>query len=201
MAEDPYAKGHLIPILGGIADWLNNHWLMHWLAWVFPSLKDPTPGDTERYVLGWFGVGFVTSIAVCLLYDCVSPVRWLAYPLASLIYLIAALRVVEIIARTTIVKDVISTQRTLVLATINYVELMLWFGLFYALQYHCLHGASQPATAFYFSIITQLTIGYGDVYAMGWLRIIAAAQGLFGALFVIVVLGRAVSTSQGTGST
>jgi hypothetical protein len=105
------------------------------------------------------------------------------------------LRVVEIIARTTIVDftNVISRQRSLILVAINYVELMLWFGLIYALNYQSLHGADQPATAFYFSIITQLTIGYGDVYATGWLRIVAAAQGLIAALFVIVVLGRAVS--------
>jgi Ion channel len=195
MAEDRCKDGFLVPALGRIADWLNDHWLMRWRGCVFRSLKDPKPADTERYVVGWFVVGFVISLAVCLLYDRVTPVRWVVYPLATLIYLIAALRGVEIIARTTTVKDVISIQRSLVLAAINYVELMLWFGLIYALNYHCHHGASRPVTAFYFSIITQLTIGYGDVYAMGWLRIIAAAQGLIGALFVIVVLGRAVSAS------
>jgi hypothetical protein len=126
MAEGPYEKGFLVPTLGGIADWLNNRWLMHWLGCVFRSLKHPKPPDPERYVVGWFVVGFVISLAVCLLYDRVSPVRWLVYPLATLIYLIAALRGVEIIARTTTVKDVISIQRSLVLAAINYVELMLW---------------------------------------------------------------------------
>lgn len=78
---------------------------------------------------------------------------------------------------------------------INYVELMIWFGVVYALNYHSLHGADEPASAFYFSIVTQLTIGYGDVSPMGWLRIIAALQGLIGALFVIVVLARAISAS------
>ena len=97
--------------------------------------------------------------------------------------------------RTTTVdfSDVVLIQRSLVLAAINYVDLMLWFGLIYALNYQLLNGAGQPATAFYFSVITQLTIGNGDVSPTGWLRIIAAAQGLIGALFVIVVLGRAVS--------
>ena len=85
----------------------------------------------------------------------------------------------------------------MVLVVINYVELMLWFGLIYALNYKSLHpSGTQPITAFYFSIITQLTIGYGDVYARGWLRIVAAAQGLIGALFVIVVLGRALSAPK-----
>jgi hypothetical protein len=78
---------------------------------------------------------------------------------------------------------------------------MLWFGLAYALNYQSLRGASRPADDFYFSVITQLTIGYGDVSPESLLRIVAAAQGLFGALFVIVVLGRAVSAPQGRGST
>jgi Ion channel len=56
-----------------------------------------------------------------------------------------------------------------------------------------------PLTAFYFSVITQLTIGYGDVCATGWLRIIAAGQGLIGALFVVAVLGRAVSAREVSG--
>ena len=72
---------------------------------------------------------------------------------------------------------------------------MLWFGLIKTKSLH--PSGTQPVTAFYFSIITQLTIGYGDVYATAWLRIIAAAQGLIGALFVIVVLGRAPKTPGG----
>jgi hypothetical protein len=66
----------------------------------------------------------------------------------------------------------------------------------YALNYQCLHEASRPITrpitAFYFSIITQLTIGYGDVYPRGWLRLVVAAQGLIAALFVVSVFARAI---------
>jgi hypothetical protein len=195
MAEDQHKKGFLVPALGCAADWLKRNWLMRWLGCIFPRLKDPSPVDTEGYVVWWFVFALVISVAVCLLYDRVVAVGWLAYLLAALIYLLALLRVPEIIVRTTTVdfSDVVLIQRSLVLAAINYVELMLWFGLIYALNYQLLNGAGQPATAFYFSVITQLTIGYGDVSPTGWLRMIAAAQGLIGALFVIVVLGRAVS--------
>jgi len=160
-----------------------------------PKIERSKPIDTEGYVVWWFVFALVISVAVCLLHDRVVAVGWLAYLLAALIYLLALLRVPEIIVRTTTVdfSDVVLIQRSLVLAAINYVELMLWFGLIYALNYQLLNGAGQPATAFYFRVITQLTIGYGDVSPTGWLRMVAAAQGLIGALLVIVVLGRAVS--------
>ena len=194
MAENRYKDGFLVPWLGCASAWLKRNLLMGQLARFLPILNQ-SPVAIEVYVLCGFVIVLVVSVAVCLFYDYVAAVRWLAYPLVALIYLLAALRVLEIIVRTTTVdfSNVVSTQRSLVLAAINYVELMLWFALIYALKYQSLHGADQPATAFYFSIITQLTIGYGDVYATGWLRIVAAAQGLIGALFVIVVLGRAVS--------
>jgi Ion channel len=65
--------------------------------------------------------------------------------------------------------------------------------MIYAWNYHSLHGAEQPITGFYFSIITQLTIGYGDVHPLGWLRLIVALQGLLTAVFVIFVLARAAA--------
>jgi hypothetical protein len=189
MAEDRCKDGFLVPVLGCVADWLKRILPMGWLACVLPILKR-SPIAIEVYVLCCFGIALALSAAVWFLFDWVAAVRWF-------VYILAGLRGLEIIVRAANIdiKTVVEPVRTLVLAAINYVELMLWFGLLYALNYHSLHGASRPVTAFYFSIITQLTIGYGDVYAMGWLRIIAAAQGLIGALFVIVVLGRAVSAS------
>jgi hypothetical protein len=198
MMGDRYKDGFLVPTLACVMAYLMRVFPMGWLECVWPRrFKEPSPVDTERYVLGWLVFGLVISIAVCSLYDCVAAVRWL-------VYIVAGLRGLEIIVRAASVgdiKNVVDPVRTLVLAAINYVELMLWFGLIYALNYQSLvdqslgdHSApAGPITAFYFSIITQLTIGYGDVYATGWLRIVAAAQGLIGALFVIAVLGRAVS--------
>ena len=160
MADGRHEKSFIVPALGGAADWFNRNWLMRWLACVFPSLKDPSAAATERYVVGWFVFGLVISFAVCLLYDCVPAVSWLVSLLKAIIYLVAALRVVGIIARTTIVdfSDVISSPRSLILVAINYVELMLWFGLVYALNYHSLvdqsladhsapPGPSPPSTS------------------------------------------------------
>jgi Ion channel len=87
-----------------------------------------------------------------------------------------------------------STARMLVLAGFNFVELLLCFGIIYATNYKSLMGAGRPVTGFYLSIITQLTIGYGDVYPTGWMRLVAATQGLAGVVFVILVFGRLVAS-------
>jgi hypothetical protein len=55
-------------------------------------------------------------------------------------------------------------------------------------------GAVGALTGFYFSFITQLTIGFGDVYPIGWLRIVAVIQGLTAALFVLLIFGAIVSS-------
>ena len=65
--------------------------------------------------------------------------------------------------------------------------------MIYALNYQCLNGAFRPITGFYFSFITQLTIGYGDVSPKGWLRLVVVLQGLIGFLFVVSVLVRAIA--------
>jgi Ion channel len=57
-------------------------------------------------------------------------------------------------------------------------------------------GAGRPITGFYLSIITQLTIGYGDVYPTSWMRLVAAIQGLVGIVFVVLVFGRVIASFQ-----
>ena len=176
-------QGLIVPALKSIFEGMKCISLMRWLEYVIPNLKNTN--NTEIYVL------------VCLMIETVIALTFLG-PLTQsrfvswVIGILAVLRIVEIIGRAA-VTEVICPFRTLVLAGINYVELALCFGMIYALNYHSLHGADRPITAFYFSVITQLTIGYGDVYPMGWMRVLAAAQGLIGAFFAIGVFARAIT--------
>ena len=176
-------QGLIVPALKSIFEGMKCISLMRWLEYVIPNLKNTN--NTEIYVL------------VCLMIETVIALAFLG-PLTQsrfvswVIGILAVLRIVEIIGRAA-VTEVICPFRTLVLAGINYVELALCFGMIYALNYHSLHGADRPITAFYFSVITQLTIGYGDVYPMGWMRVLAAAQGLIGAFFAIGVFARAIT--------
>ena|SRR5215813_9671121 len=120
MAEGTYEKGLLVPTLGCAATCLMRILPHGWLAWFWPR---PSAVATELYVLCWFVFELIISVAVCLFYGHVAAVRWV-------VYLLAVLRSVEIMVRAGSVDptNVISPQRTLVLAAINYVELMLWFG-------------------------------------------------------------------------
>jgi potassium channel LctB len=86
--------------------------------------------------------------------------------------------------------------RTLLMSCINFIEIIVCFGVVYAGNLALLKDGADPATwrdAFYFSTITQLTIGYGDVTPKGILRFCAAAQGIIGFFFALIVLSRFVS--------
>jgi hypothetical protein len=150
-----------------------------------------TYGGVEKYVLSCLSVELVIVIAVSL-------INGLRSPLSLVVLIIASLRIADIlqaiINAVLLGKQVASPMRTLILAALNFIELGLCFGLYYALNYDKLSGAGRAVTGFYFSFITQLTIGYGDVYPTGWLRIVAVLQGLIAALFVILVLGRVIAS-------
>jgi hypothetical protein len=177
--------GFLVPKLKRISGYLKCLSPMCWLRFINSDFKNPSESLTEKYVLVCLLIELLIVLAFLLPITSQSVVGWV-------IGILALLRIVEIIGRTVDVTDVSSAVRTLVLAGINYVELALCFGVIYAWNYQKLSGADRPITAFYFSIITQLTIGYGDVYPMSWLRFVAAVHGLLSALFVISVFARAI---------
>jgi len=52
---------------------------------------------------------------------------------------------------------------------------------------------TSPPSPFYFSFVTQTTLGYGDVKPLGWTRLVAAVQVFIGVLLVTLILARAVS--------
>jgi hypothetical protein len=58
---------------------------------------------------------------------------------------------------------------------------------------HDLHGL---LTSFYFSFVTALSIGYGDVVPIGWVRSLAIAEGAAGLLAFGVIISKLVSKRQ-----
>ena len=86
-----------------------------------------------------------------------------------------------------------SSVRTLVLSFLNYLELLICFGIVYVTMLGQLAGAETWLDAIYYSVVTQLTIGYGDIRPVGTARFVSAMQGLVAVAFTILILGRIVS--------
>lgn len=151
----------------------------------------------DGYIIFWLVLEAAMVVLVCFVH--------LSVALKIAVGVITGLRIVEIVQVVINVAvfdrisgrpddKVASTARLLVLSFLNFIELCVCFGLIYAINLAHLKGAGQPATAFYLSTITQLTIGYGDVYPTGFLRVVAATQGIVSLVFLALVFGRFVAT-------
>jgi potassium channel LctB len=89
-----------------------------------------------------------------------------------------------------------------------WVGMILCFGLIYWVAglsmgggLQAAHGTVQPdlqglGTALYFSFVTALSIGYGDVVPVGALRILAVTEGIAGLLTFGCVISKLVSRRQ-----
>lgn len=87
-----------------------------------------------------------------------------------------------------------SPTRRLLIGFACYAELALLFGLFYWNYRSNMTGTIEaPRDTLYFSIATMTTVGFGDLAAVGWLRLIVAGQALCAFFFAIGLLGRLVS--------
>ena len=89
---------------------------------------------------------------------------------------------------------VASRTRLVVLAVVNYIELIVCFAAIYASGFigH-LTNASTSWDALYFSVLTQLTVSFGDVLPSGGIRVAAPIQALGGLLFLVLIFARVIS--------
>jgi hypothetical protein len=87
---------------------------------------------------------------------------------------------------------VTSLARTAILSVWNFFEVSICFGVIYSSHLAQL-SRSHPLDPYYFSVVTQLTIGYGDVSPVGGTRFLAVTQGLLGFLIAVIVVSRIVA--------
>jgi hypothetical protein len=71
--------------------------------------------------------------------------------------------------------------------------MILIFGYIYYYFKNSLYGCKSIFDAYYFSAITQLTIGYGDLHPHGWLKLISGIQGVIGTLFLVLIIAKVIT--------
>ena len=131
-------------------------------------------------------------------------------PVRVAVYLLMALRIIEILMKAFSVTifdrysrraddSLISAPRMVFLAFVSFGELAACFGTVYALDLQMLQGGDEIITAYYFSVITQLTIGFGDVVPTGYLRLIVALHGIVAVAFFTLVFARLMTALPSLG--
>jgi hypothetical protein len=148
----------------------------------------------ERYLSSWIALEFLLVASIA---------SGAAIP-AGVAGALAVIRIVDILQavvnlmvfdqlRTPQTLIISSAVRTLVLSMVNYLELIVCFAILYLSLPTQLAGASGWTDALYFSVVTQLTIGYGDVTPTGTAKAVAAVQALFTFAFTVLLLGRIIT--------
>ena len=148
----------------------------------------------EGYVFGWIAVEFALLALVASGHGAPGVIAGV----------LAGIRIVDILQavvnlsvfdqlRTPEPIVISSAVRTLVLSMVNYLELLVCFAILYFALPEGLAGAAGWTDYLYFSVVTQLTIGYGDVRPVGISRAVAVAQALVAFAYTVLLLGRIVS--------
>lgn len=138
----------------------------------------------EFYVLG------KTIAALALLFFGYWPAKW--YPFVSVILLVDLfVNIVAIVLMRGIWRAPLSLNRTLISLGFNFTEYTAWFAGLY-LHSQCLlqDGAkiSDPVAAYYFSVVTAATVGYGDVIPSSSGRGIVLCEILCSLIFLAIIV-------------
>lgn len=86
-----------------------------------------------------------------------------------------------------------SVVRTIINVVINYFEMILCFGILYHYQADQLSNITTWSDPFYFSIISQMTLGFGEIMPTGSLKLLTSLQFVLGYFFTALIIARFIS--------
>lgn len=141
-------------------------------------------------VLEILAFGLVVGTARWLAISAVVFVCWRVVDLFQLSINISILDHIRVSGRT---HYFASSVRMVLLGLLNFGEAILCFAVIYAFSIESLSGATGRRDALYFSVITQLTVGYGDLRPTGALRYVVASQALLGFVLAVVLIARLIA--------
>lgn len=127
----------------------------------FKRVKDSTVNfwatDVWVIIRGSLILVFLLSTAYSFRYSCF--VRWSVY------YFLADILIytLHVLFLTSSKQAAISESRSLLFLFVNFVEIILGFAVLYILSCGFNHSPLCPLQAVYFSAVTFITLGYGDI--------------------------------------
>ncbi len=154
----------------------------------------------DTYVVSFF---IINTLSYFIINLCVGRTAWhlllIIAPTIRIVEIVSSIIRIVLFDRSNIKKDeepiVAAYSRMIILGILNYIDVVICFACIYSLGKNLLHSNENMDwfTSIYFSAITQMTIGYGDVYPIGYLRYIACTQGFIGLIIIVFVVGRFIS--------
>lgn len=158
---------------------------------------------SHAFVDTWVLGHFILAWTVLFIFGYIYP-QWLVWTLIIL----AAIRMIEIITYQLSIllfdqyknKDyaLAGYRRILVLSIMNYIEILLWFAIFYRYLridfYDTNKVLSTAIGSLYYSMVTISTLGYGEIYPISSLgRVVVTAQIAIGIFLLVLILSRIIS--------
>ena len=89
-----------------------------------------------------------------------------------------------------------SVVRTVILSIINYIEIILLFAIYYnsSIAHLNISSSLTGVEGLYFSVVTQFTVGFGDIYPKnGMTKLVVVAHCTIAWFMSIIVISRVVS--------
>ena len=152
----------------------------------------------EAYVVGWF---VAELLMLWLATSTQSAIRTLltvaaSYRLLDILQATLNLNVFDRLRIDVAHIYVATLARTALLSVWNFFESILCFSVIYATHHVLLQGVGDAhllPTVLYFSTVTQLTVGYGDVTPTGMLRAVVMMQGALGFVLAVFAISRVIA--------
>lgn len=203
---EPY--GYLLPFVKSWLGWFSVFAWVRRRKGILPSQREAHAKLVEKYIFCRIGVAVVWAGGLTYFATGPNTQSWL-----FLVGTLFPLLHIADVAQANFVRHIFeaeydfsrgqpaSASRVVVIALLNYVELICAFAALY-LAFARLPGSEglaggHPLALYrecvYFSGVTQLTIGYGDLQPQGVSRAVAVVQALLGFALSLFIFGRLVS--------
>lgn len=157
----------------------------------------PRIQKVDKYILTFIILEVLFTVLTFTSFAQAPVVKWIIIPIVSL-------RIIDIfqISANTAVFDLVriskkqnyvaSGVRMVVNLLVNFFELILCYGIIYSYCIIYLTGAKMTSDAYYFSILTQVTLGFDSIAPVYWLKLVAVSQLIFSYFFSLVLIGKFV---------